>query len=147
KRAAGGTSYAEPLKFDVGVALENPLPLPQMPQAQGSGATVTLAPLNAQTGGRVIVAYTGMSDKHSIQLTMTGTPGAGSPTIAPKPGVASGNVEFLIPPEAIAANIGNAAKTFTLQYEVIQGTKVPSLPITVTVTPLPAAELDKLSIV
>ncbi|VVP95992.1 hypothetical protein PS925_01840 [Pseudomonas fluorescens] len=130
------------------MALENPLPLPQMPQAIGSGATATLAPLNAQTGGRVIVAYTGMSDKHSIQLTMTGTPGAGSPTIAPKPGVASGSVEFLIPPEAIAANIGNTAKTFTLQYEVTQGTnKFPSLALTVTVTPLPAAELDKLSIV
>ncbi|WP_460372087.1 Ig-like domain-containing protein [Pseudomonas sp. Tul1A2] len=149
KRAAGGEpSYANPLEFSVGVALENPLPLPQMPQAIGSGATATLAPLNAQTGGRVIVAYTGMSDKHSIQLTMTGTPGAGSPTIAPKPGVASGSVEFLIPPEAIAANIGNTAKTFTLQYEVTQGTnKFPSLALTVTVTPLPAAELDKLSIV
>ncbi len=149
KRAAGGEpSYANPLEFSVGVALENPLPLPQMPQAQGSGAAVTLAPLNAKTGGRVIVAYTGMNDKHSIQLTMTGTSGAGSPTIAPKPGVASGSVEFLIPPEAIAANIGNTAKTFTLQYEVTQGTnKFPSLALTVTVTPLPAAELDKLSIV
>ncbi|VVN31126.1 hypothetical protein PS619_04828 [Pseudomonas fluorescens] len=149
KRAAGGEpSYANPLEFSVGVALENPLPLPQMPQAPGTGATVTLAPLNAQTGGRVIVAYTGMSDKHSIQLTMTGTPSAGSPTIAPKPGVASGSVEFLIPPEAIAANIGNTAKTFTLQYEVTQGThKFPSLALTVTVTPLSAAELDKLSIV
>ncbi|PYC14432.1 hypothetical protein DMX02_25390 [Pseudomonas jessenii] len=149
KHAAGGEpSYANPLEFSVGVALENPLPLPQMPQAQGNGATVTLAPLNAQTGGRVIVAYTGMNDKHSIQLTMTGTPGAGSPTIAPKPGVASGSVEFLIPAEAIAANIGNTAKTFTLQYEVTQGTnKFPSLALTVTVTPLPAAELDKLSIV
>lgn len=149
KRAAGGEpSYANPLEFSVGVALENPLPLPQMPQAIGSGATATLAPLNAQTGGRVIVAYTGMNDKHSIQLTMTGTSGAGSPTIAPKPGVASGSVEFLFPPEAIAANIGNTAKTFTLQYEVTQGTnKFPSLALTVTVTPLPAAELDKLSIV
>ncbi|MBY8938426.1 hypothetical protein, partial [Pseudomonas fluorescens] len=47
-----------------------------------------------------------------------------------------------------AANIGNTAKTFTLQYEVTQGThKFPSLALTVTVTPLPAAELDKLSIV
>ncbi|WP_176470122.1 hypothetical protein [Pseudomonas sp. Irchel s3f10] len=149
KRAAGGEpSYANPLEFSVGGALENPLPLPQMPQATGTGAAVTLAPLNAQTGGRVIVAYTGMSDKHSIQLTMTGTPGAGSPTIAPKPGVASGSVEFLIPTEAIAANIGNTAKTFTLQYEVTQGThKFPSLALTVTVTPLPAAELEKLSIV
>ncbi|MGG7675560.1 hypothetical protein ACQ4OE_24255, partial [Pseudomonas sp. WC2] len=124
------------------------LPLPQMPQASGAGAAVTLAPLDAQTGGRVIVAYTGMNDKHSIQLTLTGTPGAGSPVIAAKPGVAEGSVEFLIPPEAIAANIGNAAKTFELKYEVTAGGKeIPSLPLTVTVTPLPAAELDKLSIV
>jgi len=147
KRAAGGTSYAEPLEFSVGVALENPLPLPQMPQAPGTGASVTLAPLDAQTGARVIVAYTGMNEKHSIKLTVLGTPGAGSPDIPVKPGVISGSVEFLIPAEAVAANIGNSAKNFTLQYEVSGTSKIPSETLTVTVMPLPAAELDKLSIV
>jgi hypothetical protein len=148
KRAAGGTSYAEPLEFSVGVALENPLPLPQMPQATGTGASVTLAPLDAQTGARVVVAYTGMNEKHSIKLTVLGTPGAGSPDIPAKPGVTSGSVEFLIPAEAVAANIGNSAKIFTLQYEVTSGSsKTPSQTLTVTVMQLPAAELAKLSIV
>ncbi|TDV40574.1 hypothetical protein EDF87_11996 [Pseudomonas helmanticensis] len=146
KRAAGWTSYAEPLTFGVGVALENPLPFPRMPLANGTGASVTLAPLDAQSGAKVIVAYTGMNDKQNIKLTMTGTPGAGSPDIPAKPGVASGSVEFLIPAEAIAANIGNETKTFTLSYEVTAGQTIPSLPLTVSVMPLPATELDKISI-
>ncbi|MDD1005560.1 hypothetical protein, partial [Pseudomonas sp. TNT2022 ID642] len=146
KRAAGWTSYAEPLTFGVGVALENPLPFPRMPPANGTGASVTLAPLNAQTGAKVIVAYTGMNDKQNIKLTMTGTPGAGSPEIPAKQGVASGSVEFLIPAEAIAANIGNETKTFTLNYDVTAGQTIPSLPLTVSVMPLPATELDKISI-
>ncbi|WP_174823917.1 hypothetical protein, partial [Pseudomonas moraviensis] len=148
KRADGRMSYAEPLEFRVGVALENPLPRPQMPQATGTGASVTLAPLDAKAGARVVVAYTGMNEKHSIKLTVLGTPGAGSPDIPAQPGVTSGSVEFLIPAEAVAANIGNSAKSLTLQYEVTSGSsKVPSETLTVTVTPLPAAELDKLSIV
>ncbi|VVQ33957.1 hypothetical protein PS947_03787 [Pseudomonas fluorescens] len=146
KRADGRTSYAEPLEFSVGVALENPLPLPQMPEATGNGASVTLAPLDAQAGARVVVAYTGMNEKHNIKLTMAGTPGVGSPDIPAKPGVASGSVEFLIPATAIAANIGNETKTFTLSYEVTAGQTIPSLPLTVSVTPLPATELDKISI-
>jgi hypothetical protein len=109
---------------------------------------VTLAPLDAQTGARVVVTFTGMNETHSIKLIMTGTPGAGSPDIPVKPGVISGGVEFLIPAEAIAANIGNTAQIFTLEYEVTTGTgEIPSETLTVTVTPLPAAELDKLSIV
>jgi hypothetical protein len=146
ERAAGGTSHAEPLEFGVGVALENPLPLPQMPLANGTGASVTLAPLDAQSGAKVIVAFTGMNDKQNIELTMAGSPGAGSPEIPAKQGVASGSVEFLIPAEAIAANIGNETKTFTLTYEVTAGQTIPSLPLTVSVMPLPATELDKISI-
>jgi hypothetical protein len=147
EREAGGTSYSNPLVFRIGAALENPLPVAHLPQATGSGANVTLAPLDAKTGVTVVVNYSGMNASHFIQLTMTGKPGAGSPPIAGKPGLDSGSVEFLIPPEALAANIGNAATTFTLNYEVIQGSlKIPSLSLTVTVTPLPASELDKLSI-
>ncbi|MBX9410658.1 hypothetical protein K5E40_34105, partial [Pseudomonas baetica] len=146
KRAVGGTSYANARVFSVGGALENPLPFPRMPLANGTGASVTLAPLNAQTGAKVIVAYTGMNDKQNIKLTMTGTSGAGSPDIPAKPGVASGSVEFLIPAEAIAANIGNETKTFTLSYDVTAGQTIPSLPLIVSVMPLPATELDKISI-
>ncbi len=148
KRAVGGTSYSDTLEFRVGAGLESPLPVARLPQATGSGASVTLAPLNAQTGATVIVAYTGMNTSQNIQLTMAGKPGAGSPQIPGKPGSISGSVEFLIGPEALAANISNGATTFTLTYEVIQGNnKIPSLPLTVTVTALPATELDKLSIV
>jgi hypothetical protein len=147
KRAAGGTSYANALEFRVGHALENPLPIARLPQATGSGASVTLAPLDAQTGAKVIVAYAGMNDGHSIQLTVVGKPGAGSPSIPAKTGSSSGSIEFLIEPEAIAANIGNGSTTFSLKYEVTLGSnKIPSLPLTVTMTPLPAAELDKLTI-
>ncbi|WP_426618102.1 hypothetical protein ACP3TY_17825 [Pseudomonas rustica] len=147
KRAAGGTSYSNALEFRVGNALENPLPIARLPQATGSGASVTLAPLDAQTGAKVIVAYAGMNDGHSIQLTVVGKPGAGSPIIPAKQGSSSGSIEFLIGPEAIAANIGNGSTTFTLSYEVTLGSnKIPSQPLTVTVTPLPAAELDKIRI-
>ncbi|MFJ2426247.1 hypothetical protein [Pseudomonas sp. NPDC087804] len=140
-------SYSNALEFSIGNALENPLPIAHLPQATGSGASVTLAPLDAQTGAKVIVAYAGMHDGHSIQLTMVGKPGAGSPSIPAKFGASSGSIEFLIEPEAIAANIGNRSTTFSLKYEVTLGSnKIPSLPLTVTLTPLPAAELDKLSI-
>lgn len=148
QRGGETLGYSHKLPLRIGVALENPLPLPQMPQATGTGASVTLAPLDAQTGARVVVSYTGMNEKHSIKLTILGTPGAGSPDIPAKPGVTSGSVEFLIPAEAIAANIGNSAKSLTLQYEVTSGSsKTSSETLTVTVMPLPAAELDKLSIV
>ncbi len=140
-------SYSNALKFSVGNALENPLPIARLPQASGSGASVTLAPLDAQKGAKVIVAYAGMNDGHSIRLTVVGKPGVGSPSIPAKFGSSSGSIEFLIEPEAIAANIGNGSTTFTLMYEVTLGSnKIPSLPLTVTMTPLPAAELDKLSI-
>jgi hypothetical protein len=143
----GTTSYSNALQFSVGNALENPLPVARLPQASGTGASVTLAPLDAITGARAIVAYTGMNDDHSIQLTVVGKPGAGSPIIPAKQGSSSGSIEFLIGPEAIAANIGNGSTTFTLSYEVtLDSNKIPSLPLTVTVTPLPAAELDKISI-
>ncbi|KAE9643251.1 hypothetical protein [Pseudomonas sp. PB106] len=146
--ASNTTSYSNPLEFVVGQPLEAVLPLPLLPQATGVGAFVTLAPLDVQTGARVIVAYDGMTTSQSIQLSLLGTPDAGSPTFPPQQGSTSGSVEFLIPAEAIAANIGNADKTFTLAYEVTAGTsKYPSKVLTVTVTPLPATELDKVSIV
>lgn len=46
--------------------------------------------------------------------------------------------------EAIAANIGNAEKKFTLKYEVtVNGVAKPSEELMVTVTPIPDAELVK----
>jgi len=119
-------------------------PVPRLTQATGSGTAVTLAPLNARNGATVSAQYTPMYTTDSIKVTMLGTAGAGSPAIAAKNGLTSGVVTFDIPTTAIAANIGNANKTFTLKYEVTRAGVVRSSKIvTVTVTPIPQAELLK----
>ncbi|MBY8950171.1 hypothetical protein J1G35_30305, partial [Pseudomonas sp. SH10-3B] len=119
-------------------------PVPKLTQANGSGTAVTLAPMNAQDGGTIEVRFLPMYTTDSIKATMVGTAGAGSPAIASKPGVTSGLVTFDIPKSAIAANIGNTDKTFTLKYEVTrEGVVRSSVELTVTVTPIPASELAK----
>jgi hypothetical protein len=120
------------------------LPAPKLIQATGSGVSVTLAPMNAQNGGTIEVRFLPMYTTDSIKVTMLGTAGAGSPPIAAKPGLTSGVVTFDIPKAAIAANIGNANKTFTLEYEVTRaGVKRGSTKLTVTVTPIPQANLPR----
>lgn len=114
--------------------------VPDLRQASITGpATATLAPLNAQDGGELVVSYNGMLDGDSIKVIMAGTAGAGSPDIAAKSGnSATGSVSFSIPKTAIAANIGNANRTFTLKYDVTRaGVVHPSQVLTVTVTPIP----------
>ncbi|QDH65380.1 hypothetical protein [Pseudomonas azotoformans] len=119
-------------------------PVPKLTQATGSGNSVILAPMNAQNGGTVSVEYTPMYTSDSIKVTMVGSAGAGSPVITPKDGSTSGVVTFDIPKTAIAANIGNANKTFTLEYEVTRaGVKRGSTKLTVTVTPIPQANLPR----
>ncbi|WP_205548098.1 hypothetical protein, partial [Pseudomonas carnis] len=119
-------------------------PVPKLTQATGTGTSVTLAPLNAQNGGTVSVEYTPMYTTDSIKVTMVGTAGAGSPVIPAKNGVTAGKVTFDITKAAIAANVGNANKTVTLDYEVARNGKVISSKVlTVTVTPIPQAELAK----
>ena len=123
------------------------LPLPVLINATGTGANVTYAPLQGVNGAKVRVSYPDMSTSDSIRLVMAGTPGAGSPTIAPKPGETDKTVEFDIPASAIAANIGNSNQSFTLKYEVTRAGQVsPSGTVTVTVTPLPTSELTKTTI-
>ena len=119
-------------------------PVPKLTQATGTGTSVTLAPLNAQNGGTVSVEYTPMYTTDSIKVTMVGTAGAGSPVIPAKNGVTAGKVTFDITKAAIAANVGNANKTLTLKYDVTRSGKVvASKVLTVTVTPIPQAELAK----
>ncbi|WP_259037820.1 Ig-like domain-containing protein, partial [Pseudomonas lactis] len=119
-------------------------PVPKLTQATGTGTSVTLAPLNAQNGGTVSVEYTPMYTTDSIKVTMVGTAGAGSPVIPAKNGVATGKATFDITKAAIAANVGNTNKTVTLYYEVTRNGKVVSSQVlTVTVTPIPQAELAK----
>ncbi|EZP65870.1 hypothetical protein BW43_03018 [Pseudomonas sp. RIT357] len=120
--------------------------VPDLRQASITGpVTATLAPLNAQDGGELVVSYNGMLDGDSIKVIMVGTAGAGSPDIAAKPGnAATGSVSFSIPKTAIAANIGNANRTLTLKYDVTrEGAVHSSQVLTVTVTPIPQAELAK----
>lgn len=122
-------------------------PLPTLTQATGSDSPVRLAALNAQNGGTVSVAFSPMYTTDKIKVTMVGTPGLGSPVIAEKNGLASGVVTFDIPKTAIAANIGNANKTFTLKYEVTRaGETRSSLILTVAVTPIPVSALPQVII-
>jgi len=122
-------------------------PLPTLTQATGSGSPVTLAPLNAQNGATVSVAFSPMYTTDKIKVTMVGTSGLGSPVIAEKNGLAGGVVTFDIPKTAIAANIGKANKTFTLKYEVTRaGVTRSSLILTVTVTPIPVSALPQVII-
>jgi len=120
------------------------LRLPVLLQASGSGASVTLAPLSALNGGTVRVSYTGMLTTDSIRVIMVGNGAAGSPVLPAKGGSTSGSVDFPIPASAIAANIGNSNRIFTLRYEVTRGSETkPSGTVTVTVTPIPAANLPR----
>ncbi|AHC35914.1 hypothetical protein [Pseudomonas gorinensis] len=129
------------------IEIPDQYPLPILTEATGTGSPVTLAPLNAQNGGTVSVAFSPMYTTDKIKVTMVGTSGLGSPVIAEKNGLAGGVVTFDIPKTAIAANIGKANKTFTLKYEVTRaGVTRSSLILTVTVTPIPVSALPQVII-
>ncbi len=116
----------------------------KLTQATGTGAICILAPSNVLNGGTVEVRYAPMYTTDSIKVMMVGTAGAGSPVIAAKSGLTSGVVTFAIPAAAIAANIGNTNKTFTLKYDVTRaGVVRSSQVVTVTVTPIPDANLPR----
>lgn len=122
------------------------LPVPVLRHASITGPeTATLAPMNVLQGSKLVVSYTGMADTDFIQPKMVGTAGIGSPAILGKPGnAAAGSVEFDIASLAFAANIGNANRTFTLEYDVTRNdVGWPSKVLRVTVTPIPQAELAK----
>lgn len=132
----------------IGRGLGEP-PVPDLLKASITGpATATLNPLDAQQGSELVVRYTGMLDSDSIQPVMIGTAGMGSPVIAAKPGsTAQQRVSFQVPETAIAANIGNANKTFTVRYDVTRAGEVSrSQTLTVTVTPIPRAKLEETDI-
>uniref|UniRef100_UPI000A847DD6 hypothetical protein n=1 Tax=Pseudomonas fluorescens TaxID=294 RepID=UPI000A847DD6 len=137
--------YSNVTELFIGSGLAD-LPVADLRQASITGPeTATLAPLNALEGGTLIISYPGIHDDDFIQPRMVGSAGAGSPTIPGKPGnAAAGWVAFDISKAAIAANIGNANRTFTLDYVVTRGMEdVSSKILTVTVTPIPQAELAK----
>lgn len=119
------------------------LQLPNLLEANGTGTSQILAPLDAVDGATVRIVVAGLQSTDNIKLTLTGTPGAGTPDLAPVPGEIDGSVDIPIPASVIAANIGNGVNTtFTLRYEVLRGNEIfPSGTVTVTVTPLPANSL------
>jgi hypothetical protein len=122
------------------------LPAPVLLEAQVTGPdTADLDPLKVQLGTKLVVSYVGMNDSDAIKVTMAGAGDGGSPDIPVKPGnEALQRVEFDIAKAAIAANIGNANKTFALKYEVTrEGVVRPPQVLTVTVSPIPQADLPR----
>ncbi|SDU38584.1 MULTISPECIES: YncE family protein [Pseudomonas fluorescens group] len=120
KRADGRTSYAEPLEFRVGVALD--LKEPKIKQAPND---TSLDPLEAQNALTSVINYDGMlvGDRIIVRLTgAPGTPAAGSHTTEPWPVTTVGPQEI---PLAVSVLAFNLAKSITLDYTVTRGTQDP----------------------
>ncbi|UST66577.1 YncE family protein [Pseudomonas moraviensis] len=120
KRADGRTSYAEPLEFRVGVALD--LNEPKIKQAPND---TSLDPLEAQNALTSVINYDGMlvGDKIIVRWTgAPGTPAAGSHTTEPWPVTTVGPQEI---PLAVSVIAFNLAKSITLDYTVTRGTQDP----------------------
>ncbi|WP_448695257.1 hypothetical protein [Pseudomonas moraviensis] len=120
KRADGRTSYAEPLEFRVGVALD--LKEPKIKQAPND---TSLDPLEAQNALTSVINYDGMlvGDRIIVRLTgAPGTPAAGSHTTEPWPVNSVGPQEI---PLAVSVIAFNLAKSITLSYTVTRGTQDP----------------------
>ncbi|AZZ76242.1 hypothetical protein CCX46_14140 [Pseudomonas sp. RU47] len=133
KRAAGGTSYAEPLEFSVGVALD--LKEPKIKQAPND---TSLDPLDAQSALTAVVDYDGMLIGDKIVVRWIGAPGtlpAGSDTTDPWPVTTLGPQDIPIAVSVIAFNLD---KSITLDYTVTRGTQDPkdSRPRTLAVSQL-----------
>jgi len=135
KRAAGGTSYAEPLEFSVGGALG--LKEPKIKEAPND---TSLDPLDAQNALTAVIDYDGMlvGDKIIVRWTgAAGTPAAGSHTTEPWPVTTVGPQEI---PLAVSVLAFNLAKSITLDYSVTRGTQEPKDSQTRTLAVLPIAQ-------
>ncbi len=133
KRAAGGTSYAEPLEFSVGVALD--LKEPKIRQAPND---TSLDPLDAQSALTAVIDYDGMLIGDKIVVRWIGAPGtlpAGSDTTDPWPVTTLGQQDIPLAVSVIAFNLD---KSITLDYTVTRGTQDPkdSRPRTLAVSQL-----------
>ncbi|VVM58583.1 Ig-like domain-containing protein [Pseudomonas fluorescens] len=133
KRADGGTSYAEPLEFSVGVALD--LKEPKIKQAPND---TSLDPLDAQSALTAVIDYDGMLIGDKIVVRWIGAPGtlpAGSDTTDPWPVTTLGQQDIPIAVSVIAFNLD---KSITLDYTVTRGTQDPkdSRPRTLAVSQL-----------
>jgi YVTN family beta-propeller protein len=135
KRAAGGTSYSDTLKFSVGVALD--LTEPKIKQAPNDSS---LDPLNAQTALTAVINYVGMLVGDKIIVKLIGAPDTlpgGSDITEPWPVSTVGPQEI---PLAVSVLAFNLAKSITLSYTVTRGTQDPKDSRTRTLAVLPIAQ-------
>jgi hypothetical protein len=120
KRADGRMSYAEPLTFSVGVALDL-----QAPKIKEAPNDTSLDPLDAQSALTAVVDSAGLLLGDTIIVTWTGAPGslpAGSHTTAPWTVTTLGRQEI---PLAVSVLAFNLAKSVTLGCTVTRGTQEP----------------------
>ena len=100
KRAAGGTSYAEPLTFDVGVAFE--LKPPQLLKStQG-----VFDPMDNVSGAIGRIEVRGHRAGDTVRLIVKGAAGDGSPTLPATAPDANGVADFTLNIAFITANLG-----------------------------------------
>jgi hypothetical protein len=122
KRAeGGGTSYANPLAFSVGVALELDLKAPTIKQTSGN----TLDPLAAKDALTATVDYTGIAVDDEIIVHWnggSGTPPEGSHTTGTWKVTALGVQNIPLLTSVLPFNLG---KNVTVNYTVKRGTAQP----------------------
>lgn len=125
-------------------AIPAEFPVPRLVQASGSGSAVTLTALSAQYGATVEVSYSPMYASDIIYLEVRGIDDAGSAELGPKAGETDGTVNFNLPAALIAANLGNRDTIFTTKYSILRnGSRRPSVVLTVTLKAIPQDELKK----
>ncbi|QXI03338.1 hypothetical protein HU718_014915 [Pseudomonas tensinigenes] len=137
KRAAGGTSYAEPLKFDVGVALD--LTAPDIKEAPNG---TSLDPFAGKDTLTAVVDYVGMLLDDEIIVTFSGAPGTpegGSHITAPWTVRTLGAQDIPLDNTVIAFNLGQSV---TVSYTVARGSDDPKDSKTRTLAVLPIKNED-----
>ncbi|VVN66039.1 hypothetical protein PS684_05457 [Pseudomonas fluorescens] len=137
KRAAGGTSYAEPLKFDVGVALD--LTAPDIKEAPNGTSLDSFAGKDTLTA---VVDYVGMLLDDEIIVTFSGAPGTpegGSHITAPWTVRTLGAQDIPLDNTVIAFNLGQSV---TVSYTVARGSDDPKDSKTRTLAVLPIQNED-----
>ncbi|PNG43653.1 hypothetical protein A1354_21730 [Pseudomonas asplenii] len=137
KRAAGGTSYAEPLKFDVGVALD--LTAPSIKEAPNG---TSLDPFAGKDTLTAVVDYVGMLLDDEIIVTFSGAPGTpegGSHITDPWTVRTLGPQDIPLDNTVIAFNLGQSV---TVSYTVARGSDDPKDSKTRTLEVLPIINED-----
>ncbi|WP_218169595.1 hypothetical protein [Pseudomonas gingeri] len=139
-RDGARTRFSHPFIMKVGSALD--LPVPQVLESTITGPdTATINPLHVDSPPVVTirVEYSPMYPSDNITVHWIGKPGIGTPAIEPKPGLASGQVDFTAPSSAVAAAIGGDCQ---VSYSVERGgATTPSQTLHVSVSEFNQADL------